>query len=466
MKWKELLSDERLRHENRMEGRDLRSAFGRDSHRIIESASFRRLQDKTQVFPLDRSDFIRTRLTHSLEVASIGKSLAQNVGESIIRDGLDPEFTWDMKDALCDVMECAGLIHDIGNPPFGHFGEEAIREWFRKHLSELMYKGKPVLTYLAEEEREDLLHFEGNAQGLRLLTKLHFPVSDGGMNLTAAVLASTIKYPHSSLEIDSSGSDAASHKMGYMASEKEEFAAIEAITHADGKRTPMTFLLEAADDIAYSTADIEDAFKKGFFSYDEFVSELSIRGVRKQEISELQKLHDMALMVHVRDAGEYAIRRWLLSVQDYFISEVTVCFSRDYEKIMSGKRKKELISDRTPRKLLEALQGIAYDYAFTSMSIYKTEIAAQSMLSYLLENLVPATLQYDAGEKPGLMEEKYLSLISENYRQVYDFTTRGKSDGQKVYNRILLATDSVSGMTDSHARDLCAELKAGFTSPG
>lgn len=464
MKWKELLLDERLRHENRTEEKDLRSAFGRDSHRIIESASFRRLEDKTQVFPLDKSDFIRTRLTHSLEVASIGKSLAQNVGQSILENQLDPEFTPDMKDSLCDVLECAGLVHDIGNPPFGHFGEEAMREWFRKHLTQLTYKDTPVISFLSDEEREDFLHFEGNAQGLRLLTKLHFPVSDGGINLTASVLASTIKYPHSSMEIKPAGLDVAFHKMGYMTSEKEEFERIEKLTGAKGARTPMTFLLEAADDIAYATADIEDAFKKGFFSYDEFIRELMERGIRRDFVSELKKLYDMAVITRVRDAGEYAIRRWLLGVQDYLIAEVTKSFLGDYARIMRGMRKKELISDRMPRKLLEALKGIAYDYAFTSASIYKTEIAAQSMLSYLLSILVPAALQYDSGEHPGLMEEKYLSLISEDYRQVYEFSTRGLTDGEKVYHRILLATDSVSGMTDSHAANLCAELKAGFTS--
>ncbi|MEE3420155.1 MAG: deoxyguanosinetriphosphate triphosphohydrolase [Lachnospiraceae bacterium] len=459
MNWKTLLSDERLSHENRGEERDLRSAFGRDSHRIIESASFRRLQDKTQVFPLDKSDFIRTRLTHSLEVASIGKSLAQNVGRSVLTSGLDPDFTPDMVSSLCDVLECAGLIHDIGNPPFGHFGEEAIREWFRKNLAGVSYMGQSVVHFLSDEEREDLLHFEGNAQGLRLLTHLHFPVSDGGLNLTCAVLATAIKYPVSSLKMDPESSDIALHKMGYMASEADIVDRIEYATGACYCRTPMTFLLEAADDIAYATADIEDAFKKGFVTYEDLISDLREMSVKKEMITNLDKLHDMARLTQVENADEYAIRRWLLDVQDLLISEATQSFMKDYANLMAGRRKKELISERTPKKLLMALKTIAYNRAFTTSSIFMTEIAANNMLTFLLDKMVPAALAYEPGTYPGLMEEKYLSLISADYKQVYEAATRGRPKEECAYHRLLLATDSISGMTDSHAADLVRDLR-------
>ena len=141
MKWSTLLCAKRMRggYGTGSAGKaaDLRSEFEKDYHRIIGSASFRRLQDKTQVFPLDKSDFIRTRLTHSLEVSSFGKSLGQNIGQNILTDGLDSDFTPQMKEDLCHILQCAGLIHDIGNPPFGHFGEMAIREWFKQNLSQI-----------------------------------------------------------------------------------------------------------------------------------------------------------------------------------------------------------------------------------------------------------------------------------------------------------------------------------------
>ncbi len=132
MNWEQLLSVRRSRGASEKINRktDLRSEFEKDYHRIIGSASFRRLQDKTQVFPLDKSDFIRTRLTHSLEVSSFAKSLGQNIGENILIRKMDKDFTPVMKEDICNILQCAGLIHDIGNPPFGHFGETAIREWF------------------------------------------------------------------------------------------------------------------------------------------------------------------------------------------------------------------------------------------------------------------------------------------------------------------------------------------------
>ena len=183
----------------------MRSEFEKDYHRIIGSASFRRLQDKTQVFPLDQSDFIRTRLTHSLEVSSFGKSLGQNIGEHILTHRPDAGFTPQMKEDICHILQCAGLIHDIGNPPFGHFGEAAIRDWFVRNLKHLEFEGQPVEQILSEQMREDFYHFEGNAQALRLVTKLHYLVDEYGMNLTYALLNTIIKYPVPSIGIDNNG---------------------------------------------------------------------------------------------------------------------------------------------------------------------------------------------------------------------------------------------------------------------
>lgn len=277
MEWNRLLSKRRMRgnYGNTVHrSADLRSEFEKDYHRIIGSASFRRLQDKTQVFPLDKSDFIRTRLTHSLEVSSFGKSLGQNIGENILKYRKDSGFTMQMKEDICHILECAGLIHDIGNPPFGHFGETAIREWFKRNLSQIRFEGRAVSEILTEQMREDLYHFEGNAQALRLVTKLHYLVDENGMNLTYALLNTIIKYPVSSMEIREESGDIKEKKMGYYLAEQKIFEDVSKETGTNGKRHPLTYILEAADDLAYKTADIEDAFVKGYISYPMLESEL------------------------------------------------------------------------------------------------------------------------------------------------------------------------------------------------
>lgn len=277
MNWEQLLSTKRKR-KNRVhrdgQNVDLRSEFEKDYHRIIGSASFRRLQDKTQVFPLDRSDFIRTRLTHSMEVSSFAKSLGQNIGENILVHKKDNSFTPQMKEDICNILQCAGLIHDIGNPPFGHFGEDAIRDWFRRNLPVMEYHGKTIDQVLAPQMREDFYHFEGNAQALRLVSKLHFLVDENGMNLTFALLGTIMKYPVASVGIDERSGDIKDKKMGYYYADRDIFEEISRETGTNGKRHPLTFILEAADDIAYKTADIEDAFVKGFLSYHRLLEEL------------------------------------------------------------------------------------------------------------------------------------------------------------------------------------------------
>ena len=500
MRWSQILSTYRAGEDEDHLQNDLRSEFEKDYHRIIGSASFRRLQDKTQVFPLDKSDFIRTRLTHSLEVSSIGRSLAQNISESIIDRRLDPSFNLETERNVAAVIECAGLIHDIGNPPFGHFGEEAIREWFARHLPRLSYNGRAVTDILTLQEKEDLLNFEGNAQGLRLVSKLHYAENGCGMNLTYGLLSTMIKYPRSSVEMNPRAKDVTEKKMGYFRSEEELFARIQEKTGTKGRRNPLTFILEAADDIAYATADIEDAYKKGFFDFQTFVSELWKRKVDPEFIEILDghytgnvqgkgpgrnrwgalgdymmsrsrmdgtyggtlRSSEAAMSGSQVSSGESALMKWLSEMQSILLINATGGFVDNYKAIMSGTYSSELINGREA-VLIKALKGIAYDYAFTSMSIYKTEIAANNILTYLLNKMVPAVLQYDRETPPGLMEEKFLSLISENYLQVYEWSVSDKSDWQKVYNRILLATDTISGMTDSYARDLYTDLN-GITS--
>ena len=222
MTWKRLLSAERSRSAS-ADINDIRTEFRRDYHRILNSASFRRLQDKTQVFPLDRGDFVRTRLTHSLEVSSFAESLADTAFTKLIQSGIAPEITPEVRENCCDILRCAGLVHDIGNPPFGHFGEFTIREWFKDNLPELEYNGKPVENLLSEQMKGDFLNFEGNAQALRVLTKLHFLIDEHGMNLTFALLNTIIKYPVPSTGINKRSGNIKDKKMGYYFSEQQLF---------------------------------------------------------------------------------------------------------------------------------------------------------------------------------------------------------------------------------------------------
>ena len=216
MEWQTLIASRRngtYQKNQQKKSSDLRSEFEKDYHRIIGSASFRRLQDKTQVFPLDKSDFIRTRLTHSVEVSSIAKSLGQNIGTYILQNYPEDGFDYQMKSDICDILQCAGLIHDIGNPPFGHFGEDAIRNWFKKNLSNLKVSKKSMEELLTPQQIADFNNFEGNAQALRLVAKLHFLVNENGMNLTYGLLNTIIKYPNNSLEINPKSGNVKDKKM-------------------------------------------------------------------------------------------------------------------------------------------------------------------------------------------------------------------------------------------------------------
>lgn len=281
MDWKKLLCEKRQCNQsnknNKKNNNDMRNEFQKDYHRIIGSASFRRLQDKTQVFPLDKSDFVRTRLTHSLEVASFAKSLGQSSFLYIIdhidsfknKSGFRSEFEPSNEDInkICSILECAGLIHDIGNPPFGHFGEYSIRIWFKNNLENLKIGKNYVKDLLNEQMCNDFYNFEGNAQALRLLTKLHYLVDENGMHLTYALLNTIVKYPVSSCDFNTKSGDIKNKKMGYYYAENDLYDDISESTGAVGCRYPLTFLLEAADDIAYRTADIEDAVKKNYLTY-------------------------------------------------------------------------------------------------------------------------------------------------------------------------------------------------------
>lgn len=470
MKWSQLLCEKRARSKNRINPDDMRSEFQKDYHRIIGSASFRRLQDKTQVFPLDKSDFVRTRLTHSLEVSSFAKSLGQTIFEGIIHRGLDSEVDAKVKENVCSVLECAGLIHDIGNPPFGHFGENAIRDWFRLNLPTVKYGDTNITDMLNKQMCADFYNFEGNAQALRLLSKLHFLVDANGMNLTFALLNTIIKYPVSSLGIDKDSGDIKTKKMGYFYAEKELFKCITTATGAGDSRYPLTYILEAADDIAYKTADIEDACKKGIIDLhtlsDELKSERYINLCRSEESKRLYNetadrlfyYRDRAKKSGVGSAGANAIQNWVVYAQTILLSNAAESFLNNYTYIMDGSFEKELLEDTPIYPLAYALSDIAYRYVFLSRNIQKLEIGESTMLNFLMSKFVPAAIEYDDISYTTDINKKLMAMVSENYKYIYSFYSKDKSSEEMLYLRLLLVTDFICGMTDSYAKNLYMDL--------
>ena len=469
MNWKNILCEDRIRQFSKStSSRDLRTEFEKDYHRIISSAAFRRLQDKTQVFPLDKNDYVRTRLTHSLEVSSFARSLGQSVGQSIINNNLSSDFSYEQRESISDILECAGLIHDIGNPPFGHFGESAIHDWCKNNFNKLIYKGKPIDEILSDEQKNDFYHFEGNAQALRVVSKLHFLVDENGMNLTKALLSTIIKYPVSSTGIDKNSGNIRTKKMGYFDADKDIFENVDASVGTGGNRNPLTYLLEAADDIAYLTADIEDSLKKGMISLNTLIFEINERVSKSKDkeaveftnqcLEKLNKKYDKAIQKNLSEPDVYAIENWMVIVQGQVLQLVTDSFVNNYESIMAGTFARSLIEESKAGLLMSILGDIAFEYTFTSKPIYKLEIAADTILNFLLDKFMKAVLYYDTDEKLSVVDKKIISMISRDYLHIYHHYSEGKSEGDRLYLRLLLVTDYICGMTDSFAKNLYQEF--------
>lgn len=470
MNWKELLCDKRRRgFTTSAVSSDRRNEFQKDYHRIIGSASFRRLQDKTQVFPLDRGDFVRTRLTHSLEVSSFGKSLGQMIFRYIFEHRKDEDIDEEDIGKICSVLECAGLIHDIGNPPFGHFGEDYVRDWFRRNLPRLELGGRSLDSILTPQMAADFYNFEGNAQALRLLTKLHFLVDENGMNLTYTLLNTIIKYPVPSTGINKKSGNIKDKKMGYYYADREIFEDIVNSTGAVDCRHPLAFILEAADDIAYKTADIEDAVKKGFITYSQMVSDLKERymekcadeGEREEYSRAVEKLEDyysQAIKRGISSPEQNAVQRWIIYVQGALLRCAAYGFTSNYDAIMEGSFPKELLAVSHGNAIACALGDMAYRYVFSSKEIYKLEIAAGEIYEFLLNKLTRAAVLYDTEYESSAIEQRIMRLVSENYIRAYRVSAEGKSEAERLYLRLMLVTDYICGMTDGYARKLYREL--------
>lgn len=467
--WEKLLCAKREREHSSRNPEDIRTEFRKDYHRIIGSASFRRLQDKAQVYPLKRGDRVRTRLTHSLEVSSFAGSLGDTIFRRLIDEG-KPGVDEIVRENCSDILECAGLVHDIGNPPFGHFGEFAIRRWFADNLPLLSFKGTPVSELLTDRMKADLLHFEGNAQALRVLTRLHCLMDmDTGMNLTYALLNTIVKYPVSSLEIDPKSGDVRTKKMGYYLSEEPLFRDITECTGAGGSRFPLTYILEAADDIAYLTADIEDAAIKGYIDFRTLCGEL-LSGARSYidapdgiydtvyaAAVSLTDCESSAAKLGTRYPEKKAIQQWIVKLQNTLIYAAADAFCAHYGEIMNGTFTGELLAASSARGLAALLGDIAYRYAFRSADIVGSELSEDAVMSLLLDKIVGAALRFDTDEQR-IFDRDLTEVLSENYLEICRRSCVGKTDADQCYRRLLFATDCVCGMTDSYAEEFFRTL--------
>ena len=475
--WSNLLLAKRRRNNVTVKRRenDNRSQFKRDFDTVCNSTILRRLQDKAQVFPLESEDYARTRLTHYIEVMSI----AESIGMYAVRVINDHEAKYiapnkkvkETKALINDIptiLKTVALLHDMGNPPFGHLGEQIIGDWFKSNLKRLSFNSERVLSYKSTGEvndnlehiltgdfSEDLKNFDGNAQLFRLVNKLSLVVDENGMNLTYPVMASFIKYPTSSSEIDTN--KLSKKKVGYFTSEKSIYQDINRELKLGGARHPLAYLLEAADDIAYLTADIEDAHHKGIITRrtiedafkkkkdDEFINTI-LNAMREYE----RKAKDMGY----NDIDNYVMHRTRLLIKGLMIDAVCYAFDNSYVQIMRGDFDLELLKCSKAYEMSKILREIEKERIYYSSQILKNKTRAFSVIKCLLDTYVPAIINWnpDIDEGKDTSNNLIYQSFSKNYKFICELANKNAdNEKEKVYNKLLLVTDQISGMTDRHA---------------
>lgn len=440
--WKKLLSAERP-GAGKAPGTPERTPFQQDYDRIVFSSAFRRLKDKTQVFPLSRSDYVRTRLTHSLETSCVGRSLGAVVGREIIaRHGLSEVESGDFG----AIVAAACLAHDLGNPPFGHAGEDAIREWF-------ITSGRLDRYDFTPAQRADFERFEGNAQGFRIVTRLQSP-SNPGMQLTSAVLAAFTKYPRpSQLPQELDGKSGA--KFGFVQHDAASFVGIaastglvERIPGVAWRRHPLAFLVEVADDTCYLVVDLEDAARLGYVPYRDAECLLADLAGNAVSGGRLERLSDSKERLEYLRAK--AIGRLLESA--------AVVFLENERAILDGRFDEELLQQSAAAGPLQAVLKLAKEKIYTAQPALEIETAGFEVLGSLLDLFTRAVEAHCGHGRLSSRERMLLKLLPGQ------FLGHGGAPDPDPYVRFLQIADFVSGMTDSYAVDLYRKLK-GFDLP-
>ncbi len=436
--WEKLLSAERL-GAGKAPGTPERTAFQQDYDRIVFTSAFRRLKDKTQVFPLSKSDYVRTRLTHSLEASCVGRSLGAVVGREIIaRHGLKDVESGDFG----AIVAAACLAHDLGNPPFGHAGEDAIREWFRD-------SGLLERHAFTPAQRADFERYEGNAQGFRIVSRLQSPANPGGLQLTSAVLATFTKYPRPShLDVDLAGKSG--KKFGYFQQDAGTFAQVarstglvERIPGAAWRRHPLAFLVEVADDTCYLIVDLEDAARLGFVSYKD--AECLLGDLTGHTVSggRLDRLHDP------KERLEYLRAKAI----GHMLEAAAAVFLENEAAILAGEFDEELLDQSPVGVPLQGVLKVAKETIYTARPALEIETAGFEVLGALLK-LYTNAVEARAGHGRFTTRERMLLQLLPAQFLGHD----GEPDPDP-YIRLLQIADFVAGMTDSYAVDMYRKLK-------
>jgi dGTPase len=448
MKFENIFTEKRVGSDKPSSG--TRSGFQRDFDRLIFSSAFRRLQNKTQVFPLPGTAFVHNRLTHSLEVASVGRSLGKMIGGRISESYKGNEEVYEFyRYELANVIAAACLAHDIGNPAFGHSGEKAISNYFIEN-AELKMDGRRLKDFFSEKEWRDLISFEGNANAVRILTHQFRGRFKGGFGLTYTTIASILKYPCESIASDKKFRHR--KKYGFFQAEKETALSImdelqmikESNEPVIFKRHPFVYLVEAADDICYSIVDMEDAHRLKILTKKE-VEDNFMYVIEKLESGSVERTH--SYYRNIEDTSE-AIAFLRARIINLLVNKSTDVFSDHQNEILSGCFEHTLI-DTIERNFhaLKPVQEISQERIYQHDTVIQIEIAGYNVMSELLGLFIPALLK----EKPSHKEQKVLRLFPYQFRE-FEMVSA-------PYQKVLNALDYLSGMTDEYATEMYRKLK-------
>ena len=437
MKWQQLISNKRFGQEKRHALRhDDRSEFKRDSDRLIYSAPFRRLQNKTQVFPLPGSVFVHNRLTHSLEVSSLGKSLGDDVAKRLIEK--HPELRGTLFEEIGTIVQTAGLAHDLGNPPFGHSGEKAIQTFFTEG------EGQALKGRVSDRFWNDITHFEGNANAFRLLTHRFNGRREGGFVMTYSTLASIVKYPLASSLAGEHG------KFGFFTSEEADYQRIAdelgiIRKSSEGEplrfaRHPLVYLMEAADDICYEIMDLEDSHKLKIISYEETRELLLSFFDEKTRTHILERIEEEG----VTDENEQVVylRACVVGALE---SECVKAFVEHEEEILEGTFEGSLIKHISdlPRQAYKHCQEVSKKKIYQSKLVLDVELSGYKIMETLMQNLIEAAVH---------PEKFHSQQLIKRFSSQYDI----QSDDLET--RIMAVIDYISGMTDIYSLDIYQKI--------
>ncbi|MBC7981341.1 MAG: dNTP triphosphohydrolase [Armatimonadetes bacterium] len=470
MDWPRLLSPKRFPDTSSQIYIRARPPWQQDYDRLVFCSAFRRLQDKTQVHPLSGSDYVRTRLTHSLEVSSVARSLGTLAGNHILeKHGRKKYQQSTLRASLTPldvgmISSAAALAHDIGNPPFGHSGEDAIRYWFA--TSAVAAKVKLNLT---DSQILDFESWEGNAEGFRLLSRLQMSRDQWGMRLTAATLGSFMKYPISSKAFVADRSladesnlkqEIARKKPGIFRHDLELWREVASELglpeHKSGEmwpRHPIAFLTEAADDICYRIVDLEDGFRLGRVTFAEFrdrILPLFDKGKRSKVVTRLREQHDepnKASYLRAMAIGE-------------LIRQVDEAFRANEEALLNGTMKTSLLKETIAFSQLDKISDFTRVRVYSAPNVLQIEAAGFEIISGLLDLFVGTleALSSDESLHSSLQAKKLAQLMPREC-----FGPKGRPT-KVPYVRLLDAVDFVAGMTDTFALDLFRKIR-GVTIP-